>query len=184
MRAGNNYRGLYNIGLKSLGAAKKKHAGESTKPHQLELEVQHEAAIDRSRAHCPLLSHLHALLSPLHIKRLTMLLAIADVRLDGVLAYGERTVDMGRGYFMMDSPGNDLESIAGQVRRGLQARSHSNLAQRDSMDCGSASHHQRHAVVLGAFTLNTVLYEAPHPRFPHLSLAAVTLIRRLRRAAT
>ena len=23
---------------------------------------------------------------------------------------------MGRGYFMMDSPGNDLESIAGQVR--------------------------------------------------------------------
>jgi altronate dehydratase len=64
---GNNYRGLYNIGLKSLGAAKKKHA---------------------------------------------------DVRLDGVLAYGERTVAMDRGYYMMDSPGNDLESIAGQVATG------------------------------------------------------------------
>ena len=36
--------------------------------------------------------------------------------LDGVLAYGERTAGLGRGYFMMDSPGNDLESIAGQVR--------------------------------------------------------------------
>ena len=64
---GNNWRGLYNIGLKSLGAAKKKHA---------------------------------------------------DVRLDGVLAYGERSLEMGRGYFMMDSPGNDLESIAGQVATG------------------------------------------------------------------
>ena len=64
---GNNYRGLYNIGLKSLGAAKKKHA---------------------------------------------------DVSLDGVLAYGERSVTLGRGYLMMDSPGNDLESIAGQVATG------------------------------------------------------------------
>ena len=64
---GNNWRGLYNIGLKSLGAAKKKHA---------------------------------------------------DVRLDGVLAYAERSLAMGRGYFMMDSPGNDLESIAGQVATG------------------------------------------------------------------
>jgi len=64
---GNQYRGLYNIGLKSLGAAKKKHA---------------------------------------------------EVRLDGVLAYGERATHMGRGYFMMDSPGNDLESIAGQVASG------------------------------------------------------------------
>jgi altronate dehydratase len=64
---GNNFRGLYNIGLKSLGAAKKKHA---------------------------------------------------DVRLDGVLQYAERTVDMERGYYMMDSPGNDLESIAGQVATG------------------------------------------------------------------
>ena len=64
---GNNYRGLYNIGLKSLGAAKKKHA---------------------------------------------------EVRLDGVLDYGQSTRDLGRGYFMMDSPGNDLESIAGQVATG------------------------------------------------------------------
>ena len=64
---GNNFRGLYNIGLKSLGAAKKKHA---------------------------------------------------DVRLDGVLDYAERSAAQGRGYFMMDSPGNDLESIAGQVATG------------------------------------------------------------------
>jgi altronate dehydratase len=64
---GNNWRGLYNIGLKSLGAAKKKHA---------------------------------------------------DVRLDGVLAYSEKSAAFGRGYFMMDSPGNDLESIAGQVATG------------------------------------------------------------------
>eukprot|EP01116_Phalansterium_solitarium_P021906 TRINITY_DN7030_c0_g1_i1.p1 TRINITY_DN7030_c0_g1~~TRINITY_DN7030_c0_g1_i1.p1 ORF type:complete len:963 (-),score=398.81 TRINITY_DN7030_c0_g1_i1:530-3418(-) len=64
---GNNWRGLYNIALKSLGAAKKKHA---------------------------------------------------DVRLDGVLEYGEQCHSYGRGYYMMDSPGNDLESIAGQVASG------------------------------------------------------------------
>lgn len=64
---GNNYRGLYNIGLKSLGAAKKKHA---------------------------------------------------QVRLDDVLQYAERSTHYGRGYYMMDSPGNDLESIAGQVATG------------------------------------------------------------------
>jgi hypothetical protein len=42
----------------------------------------------------------------------------ADVRLDGVLHYGERSLQKGRGYYMMDSPGNDLESIAGQVASG------------------------------------------------------------------
>ncbi len=62
---GNVYRGLYNIYLKSLGAAAKKHP---------------------------------------------------DVRLEGVLAYGERVP--AAGYFFMDSPGNDLESIAGQVATG------------------------------------------------------------------
>ena len=41
----------------------------------------------------------------------------ADVRLDGVLKYGERA-PADRGYFFMDSPGNDLESIAGQVATG------------------------------------------------------------------
>ena len=40
----------------------------------------------------------------------------AEVRLDGVLAYGQRCIGEERGYYMMDSPGNDLESIAGQVR--------------------------------------------------------------------
>ena len=62
---GNNYRGLYNIALKSLGAARKKHP---------------------------------------------------DVRLDHVLDYGQPMHE--RGYYFMDSPGNDLESIAGQVASG------------------------------------------------------------------
>jgi altronate dehydratase len=62
---GNNYRGLYNIALKSLGAAMKRHP---------------------------------------------------DVRLDDVIGYGERMTLPG--YYFMDSPGNDLESIAGQVASG------------------------------------------------------------------
>ena len=62
---GNLYRGLYNIYLKSLGAAAKKHP---------------------------------------------------EVRLDGVLDYGEPIPEAG--YYFMDSPGNDLESIAGQVASG------------------------------------------------------------------
>ncbi len=62
---GNNYRGLYNITIKSIGAAMKR--------------------------------------DPL-------------VRLDHVLGYGERMQDTG--YHFMDSPGNDLESIAGQVASG------------------------------------------------------------------
>lgn len=62
---GNNYRGLYNIALKSLGAARKKDP---------------------------------------------------DVRLDHVLDYGQPMHD--GGYYFMDSPGNDLESIAGQVASG------------------------------------------------------------------
>lgn len=62
---GNNFRGLYNIALKSLGAATKKHP---------------------------------------------------DVRLDYVIDYSEPMRD--GGYYFMDSPGNDLESIAGQVASG------------------------------------------------------------------
>ena len=62
---GNNYRGLYNIALKSLGAARKKDP---------------------------------------------------DVRLDRVLDYAEPMA--GGGFYFMDSPGNDLESIAGQVASG------------------------------------------------------------------
>ncbi len=62
---GNKYRGLYNIYLKSLGAAAKRHP---------------------------------------------------DVRLDQVIDYGERLT--APGYYFMDSPGNDLESIAGQVASG------------------------------------------------------------------
>ena len=62
---GNKYRGLYNIYLKSLGAAAKRHPA---------------------------------------------------LRLEGVLEYGEQI--QGPGYFFMDSPGNDLESIAGQVAAG------------------------------------------------------------------
>jgi altronate dehydratase len=62
---GNVYRGLYNIVLKSVGAARK-------------------------------------------LPR--------DVRLDHVIDYGELLP--GPGYTFMDSPGNDLESIAGQVASG------------------------------------------------------------------
>jgi altronate dehydratase len=62
---GNNYRGLYNISIKSLGAAMKKHR---------------------------------------------------DVRIDRIIEYAER-MDEG-GFYFMDSPGNDLESIAGQVASG------------------------------------------------------------------
>lgn len=62
---GNNFRGLYNIALKSIGAAAKKWP---------------------------------------------------DVRLDAVIEYGEHALQPG--YYFMDSPGNDLESIAGQVASG------------------------------------------------------------------
>ncbi len=62
---GNLYRGLYNIAIKSLGAATKRDP---------------------------------------------------DVRLDHVIDYGERMLEPG--YYFMDSPGNDLESIAGQVASG------------------------------------------------------------------
>ena len=62
---GNKYRGLYNIYLKSLGAATKRHP---------------------------------------------------DVPLDYVIEYAERMQQPG--YYFMDSPGNDLESIAGQVAAG------------------------------------------------------------------
>ena len=62
---GNNYRGLYNIALKSLGAARKRDP---------------------------------------------------EVRLDYVIDYGAPMSE--GGYYFMDSPGNDLESIAGQVASG------------------------------------------------------------------
>ncbi|RIK38268.1 MAG: altronate hydrolase, partial [Chloroflexi bacterium] len=62
---GNKYRGLYNITLKSIGAAMKKDP---------------------------------------------------RTRLDYAIDYGVRMVQPG--YYFMDSPGNDLESIAGQVATG------------------------------------------------------------------
>jgi len=63
---GNQFRGLYNIALKSLGAAMKKPP---------------------------------------------------EVCLDDVVAYGEPIETKGH-YLFMDSPGNDIESIAGQVASG------------------------------------------------------------------
>jgi altronate dehydratase len=62
---GNKFRGLYNIVLKSIGAANKKDPA---------------------------------------------------VRLDHVIEYGERM--QAPGFYFMDSPGNDLESIAGQIAAG------------------------------------------------------------------
>ena len=65
---GNKFRGLYNIVLKSIGAARKRDP---------------------------------------------------DVRLDYAIEYGEPL--KGTGFYFMDSPGNDLESIAGQVASGCNA---------------------------------------------------------------
>ena len=62
---GNHFRGLYNITIKSIGAARKKDPA---------------------------------------------------VRLDAVIDYAQRM--QGPGYYFMDSPGNDLESVAGQVASG------------------------------------------------------------------
>ena len=62
---GNKYRGLYNIYLKSLGAAAKRHP---------------------------------------------------DLPLHDVIDYGQRMTS--GGFYFMDSPGNDLESVAGQVASG------------------------------------------------------------------
>lgn len=62
---GNNYRGLYNISIKSIGAARKKDP---------------------------------------------------EVRVDHVIDYAERM--RGGGFYFMNSPGNDLESVAGQVASG------------------------------------------------------------------
>ena len=62
---GNKFRGIYNIVLKSIGAARKRHP---------------------------------------------------DVRLDYAIEYGEPMT--APGYYFMDSPGNDLEGIAGQVASG------------------------------------------------------------------
>tara|TARA_Y100001978_G_scaffold70300_1_gene63157 strand:+ start:105 stop:2804 length:2700 start_codon:yes stop_codon:yes gene_type:complete len=65
---GNKFRGLYNIVLKSIGAAMKRHP---------------------------------------------------DTQLDYCIEYGEPMHEPG--YYFMDSPGNDLESIAGQVASGCNA---------------------------------------------------------------
>jgi len=62
---GNNFRGLYNISIKSIGAARKKDP---------------------------------------------------EVRIDRVIEYAEPM--RGGGFYFMDSPGNDLESVAGQVASG------------------------------------------------------------------
>ncbi len=63
---GNNLRGLYNISIKSIGAARKKDP---------------------------------------------------EVRVDHVIEYAQRMRE-GGGFYFMDSPGNDLESVAGQVASG------------------------------------------------------------------
>ncbi|HZF59606.1 MAG TPA: UxaA family hydrolase, partial [Rubrobacter sp.] len=62
---GNNFRGLYNISIKSIGAARKKDP---------------------------------------------------EVRVDHVIEYAQRMRE--GGVYFMDSPGNDLESVAGQVAAG------------------------------------------------------------------
>jgi len=95
---GNNFRGIYNISLKSLGAAKKKPADV-----RLDDVLEYGECIS---ARCA---------------------ANAAAAERGLPAGGgaaeEEAAGMpsgfgGRGYFFMDSPGNDLESIAGQVATG------------------------------------------------------------------
>ncbi len=41
-----------------------------------------------------------------------------DVTLEHVIEYGDSARPARKGYIFMDSPGNDLESIAGQVAMG------------------------------------------------------------------
>ena len=41
-----------------------------------------------------------------------------STRLEGVLEYAERIQDQGNGYYFMDTPGNDIESVTGQVAGG------------------------------------------------------------------
>eukprot|EP00937_MAST-01D_sp_MAST-1D-sp2_P003620 g3620.t1 len=79
---GNNYRGIYNISLKSLGAAKKK-------PIDVRLDGVHEYG--------------------------QLIDAHPD---DGGAAQAPASAETRGRYLFMDSPGNDLESIAGQVATG------------------------------------------------------------------
>ena len=92
------YRGLYNIALKSLGAAMKRHP---------DVRLEH------------VLEYAQPLPSPV---------AVADDEVVGGAAAEEGggyeaaervgSYERGAGYCFMDSPGNDLESIAGQVASG------------------------------------------------------------------
>ena len=41
-----------------------------------------------------------------------------NTRLEGVLRYAERIGAQPRGYYFMDTPGNDIESVTGQVAGG------------------------------------------------------------------
>ena len=82
---GNRYRGLYNISLKSLGAAMKR-APEV----RLEHAIEYAELLPQPSPPSP-----------------------TGLGAGGGTRHGEGSV--GAGYCFMDSPGNDLESIAGQV---------------------------------------------------------------------
>jgi altronate dehydratase len=96
---GNNFRGIYNISLKSLGAAKKKPADV-----RLDDVLEYGECIS---ARCAANAAAAERGLPAGAG------AAEEAGADGMPSgFG------GRGYFFMDSPGNDLESIAGQVATG------------------------------------------------------------------
>lgn len=115
---GNLYRGLYNVALKSLGAATKKHPDV-----RLERVLDYAEPILMPPAH-----------DPAPWPQPNQLLKATDggggsasgagsarVAQPGQAARDGDTdggVQRGPGYCFMDSPGNDLESIAGQVASG------------------------------------------------------------------
>ena len=94
---GNMYRGLYNIALKSLGAAMKRHPSV-----RLEHVIEYAEPIPSPVAD----SRMQALASGGGAASATM----------GYPTHGDGSI--GAGYCFMDSPGNDMESIAGQVASG------------------------------------------------------------------
>ena len=96
---GNMLRGLYNIALKSLGAAMKRHP-------QVRLERVIEYAELLPIATAPEIAE---------IGDEGEGVGVGSSTADGAPAFGGC---VGPGYCFMDSPGNDLESIAGQVAAG------------------------------------------------------------------
>ena len=94
---GNLYRGLYNIALKSLGAAMKRH------PH---VRLEH------------VVEYAEPLPPPRPLEEAAQAGAVASDASDSTASRAHGAGRVGAGFCFMDSPGNDLESVAGQVASG------------------------------------------------------------------